>query len=158
MKLSELVGWSGLVTIKVLDLQGEVIDETIVKNLITTVGKEMLRDILSGAITDGEIKYVGMGSDNTAPAVGQTTLVAEEFRKAMTTQANGGGTAELDSTVYIAPFEANTFTTEEIGWFAGVAAGAGADSGIMVARILYSRAKNNLEAIQIVRTDTISEV
>lgn len=154
--IKELTGWLGQYEIIVQDLSGDIIERTGLRpNLITDAGLNMFRDLLSGAITDGEIKYVGLGNDATAPANGQTDLVAEQYRKQVTSQANGGSAGVLTTTVYIPPDEANTFTTEEIGWFAGSAASATTDSGIMVARVLYSRVKNNLESWTIRRVDTV---
>ncbi|MCK5236281.1 MAG: hypothetical protein KAR06_04770 [Deltaproteobacteria bacterium] len=143
------------VKVTVRDLEGRITDVQEFHNLITTVGLGMIIDFLWGDVADGEIKYMALGDDNTAPALGDTTLGNETFRKAMTTQAEGSVTS-LVSTVYVAPAE-NTVQIEEIGWFAGAAAGAGADSGIMVSRILYSRLKTALESLQIERTDTVVE-
>jgi hypothetical protein len=143
------------VDITVRDLQGKIIDKKSIKNLITTVGLNMVRDLWEGLISDGEIKYVGVGSDNTAPAIGDTTLGTEVFRKAVTSFTEPAD-GQLKTTVYIAPAEA-VGAIEEVGWFAGAAAGAGADSGILVSHILYSRNKTNLESIQIERTDEIAE-
>lgn len=104
------------------------------------------------------IMYLAWGSDNTPPAVGQTQLVAETARQTMTSKT-AGGTGELISVVYINPATAVAPPNiEELGWFAGVTAGAGADTGIIVGRVLYSRAKTNIESLQIERTDLIAEV
>ena len=149
--------WKRVTNIKVTayDLEGNIKDVTEIHNLITTVGLGMLIDLMDGGIADGEIKYMGVGSDNTAPALADTTLGTETFRKAMTTQTQPTATSLL-STVYVSPSEA-VGVIEEIGWFAGVGAGAGADTGIMIARVLYSRVKTTLESLQIERTDSIAE-
>ena len=126
-------------------------------NLITDAGLNMLRDMLSGAITDAQIKYVALGNDATAPANTDPQLVAEQFRKVVTSRDADPVTAgKLYTELYIADTEANTFKAEEIGWFAGVAAGAGVNTGILIARILYSRQKSATESWTIRRTDTIS--
>lgn len=151
-----LHGWLGKWEIIIQDRAGNIIECTGLRpNLITDVGLNMLRDALSGAIADGEIKYVALGSGNTAPANGQTQLVTEEFRKAVTSQANQATAGELETILFVADTEANTFTTEEIGWFAGTAASGTADTGVMIARVLYSRAKTNLESWTIRRLDQI---
>jgi hypothetical protein len=147
--------WETNVDITVRDLKGDVLDRQHYHNIITTVGLGMIIDLLDGSISDGEIKYVGLGSDDTTPVVGDTTLGTETFRKAVTTQTQPTAISLL-TTVYIAPSE-NVAQIEEIGWFAGTDAGAGADSGIMISRILYSRNKTALESIQIERTDSIAE-
>ena len=147
--------WTTNVKITARDLKGKILDVQEFKNIITTVGLGMVIDLLDGGIADGEIKYMAVGSDNTAPALADTTLGTETFRKIMTTQTQPTVTSLL-STVYVAPGEA-VGAIEELGWFAGAAAGAGADSGIMVSHILYSRTKTALESIQVERTDTIAE-
>ena len=126
-------------------------------NLITDAGLNMFRDALKGDVTDCEIKYVTLGSGTTAPANDQTTLVAEEFRKVVTSQNVDPITAgKLYTELYVADTEGNSFKTEEIGWFAGVGATATVNTGIMIARILYSRQKSAVESWTIRRTDQIS--
>lgn len=149
--------WRRVTNIKItaFDLGGNIKDITHIKNLITTDGLKMLRDFLNGTIADGEIKYMAMGDDNTAPTLADTDLGSETFRKANTAQTTSGDTA-LITTTYVAPDE-NAVQIEEIGWFAGALAGAGSGDGIMVSRILYSRLKTTLESIQVERTDTIVE-
>jgi len=149
--------WKLITNVKVTvrDLNGNITDAQEFHNLITTVGLGMMIDFLDGGIANGEITYMAVGSDNTAPALGDTILGAETFRKIMTTQTQPTVTSLL-STVYISPGEA-VGAIEELGWFAGAGAGAGADTGIMISRILYSRNKTALESIQVERTDTIAE-
>ena len=147
--------WTTNVKVTVFDLDGNIKDIQEFHNLITTVGLGMVIDMLDGAVADGEIKYMAVGSDNTAPALADMTLGTEAFRKIMTTQTQPTASSLL-STVYVSPSEA-VGVIEELGWFAGAAAGAGADSGIMVSRVLYSRNKTALESIQVERTDTIAE-
>ncbi len=147
--------WIHNVRVTARDLDGNILDVQNLHNLITTVGLGMIIDGLDGDVSDFEIKYMGVGDDNTAPAIGQTALVNETFRKA-TTSTSQPTASSMTHVTYIAPAEA-VGTIEELGWFAGAAAGAGADSGIMIARALYSRNKTNLESVQVERTDTIAE-
>ena len=139
----------------VRDLVGHILDVWEGKNLITTVGLNMIRDGIYGDVSDLEIKYTAVGSDNTAPALADTTLGIETFRKATTSRSKPADAQQL-YIAYIAPAEA-VGAIKEIGWFAGAAAGAGADTGIMISRVLYSRVKTALESIQIERTDTFAE-
>lgn len=126
-------------------------------NLITNAGLNMFRDALKGDITDLQIKYVALGNDATSPAKEQTKLISEQFRKIVTTRNVDPITpGKLYTELYIADIEANAFKCEEIGWFAGAEATAASDSGIMIARILYSRQKADTESWTIRRTDTIS--
>jgi hypothetical protein len=127
------------------------------RNEIKTCWLNAIRDALKGVVTDLEIKYIAWGSSNAANSTSQTTLGAEFGRKQITSQTNGGD-GELDTVVYVAPAEATEYTIEELGWFAGESATSSPNSGILVARVLYNRAKTNLESLQIERTDSISEV
>ena len=151
--------WKQVTNIKItaFDLEGNILDVQEIKNLITTVGLNMMRDALHAVadIADCEIKYVELGTGSTAPALTDTTLDAYLFRKIMTSTskpANG----QTRCTVYIAPGEA-VAALEEIGWWAGAAAGAAQATGIMISRALYSRNKTALESLNIERTDTIRE-
>lgn len=122
-----------------------------VPNLITTAGRNLLRDHLMGALADAKVRYFGLGTSSTAPAIGQTQLVAETFRK-ITTSYAAGGAGEAVNTCFVAPNEA-VFNIQEVGFFAGAGATATANSGVMVARVLYSHVKTALESIQIDRHD-----
>lgn len=148
--------WEAIIEITVFDLKGNVTEYTRFRNAIHNVGLNMLRDLLEGAINDGEIKDLAVGESNAAIDVADTTLTNESFRKQMTT-TTPGATGILVNEVYIAPAQA-VFTIEELGWFAGVDADGGADHGIMISRVLYHKEKTNLESLMVKRTDTITEV
>jgi hypothetical protein len=129
----------------------QLIEDRTIDNLITTVGKNMARDMLLGLVADAKVRWFGVGTSSTAPAVGQTTLVAEVFRK-ITTTSSQGAAGEAVNTVFIAPNEA-VVNIQELGFFAGAAASGTANTGIMVARVLYSHVKTALESIQVDRRD-----
>jgi len=150
--MKERIPWRGKIRVISIFRDGtKQVDE--LENLITDAGKNLLRDVLDGTVTDGEIKYVALGDNNTVPASSDTKLGNEFFRKQVTKQETGA-TGELTTTVYIAPYEANQ-QIEEIGWFAGAEATSTKDSGVLIARVLYSKNKTELESLQIERTDTI---
>jgi len=150
--------WIVRVKITAFDLYGKILDVWKSENLLMNVGLNMVRDGLKDAAFDTKIKFLAWGSGNTAPAVGQTQLVSETDRQGLTSWT-AGGVGELITVVYINPATAVAPPNiEELGWFAGVGAVDAPNAGIMVGRILYSRAKTNLESLQIERTDTISEV
>ena len=150
------------VRITVRDLNGKILEVKELHNLIPTVDLNMLRNAYYGDVTDCQIKYMGLGSDDGTIlplAITNTTLGAETFRKILTSRskpANG----QIKTTVYIAPAEA-TFaligSIKEIGWFSGVGAVIGFNTGILSSRIFYSRNKTSIESIQVERTLTISE-
>jgi len=147
------------VKITVRDLEGNILDIQELHNLIPTVDFNMVRDAYYGDVTDCQIKYMGVGDDATAPALTDTTLVNETFRKILTARSKPAD-GQIKTTVYIAPDEA-TFaligSIKEIGWFSGVAAVIGFNTGILSSRVLYSRDKTAQESIQIERTLTIAE-
>ena len=155
MKIESIAGWLGEYEL-IIKKSNKVIEKVVLKpNLLTDVALNMMRDLLNGAVTDGEIKYVALGNSNTDPAHAQTALVSEQFRKQVTSQTSMPGVGTLETIGYISENEANSFKTEEIGWFAGTSASATVSSGLMIARILFSRQKNDLETWTIRRIDTI---
>ena len=155
MKISETASWKGRVRVIARHRDGTVTVEEF-DNLITDAGLNLLRDLLEGVVTDGQIKYLAWGNDATAPSAGETELRSERGRKAVTSRT-AGAAGVLTTLTYVAPYEA-VEQIEELGWFAGDTATSAAGSGIMVARVLYSRLKTDLESIQVDREDTIGAV
>lgn len=155
MRISEFIAWKGLVRVEVRGPRGlEVVEFA---NLITDAGLNYIRDLLDGAISgDTAIRYIALGDSSTLPAASDTKLGNEIFRKQITQQTTPG-TGQLQTICYIAPYECAQ-QIEEIGWFAGPGATSAKDSGVLVARVLYSRNKTNLESLQITRTDTFGRV
>ena len=110
-----MLSWQGDVNIKALDKDGNVLQEDKLKNLITSAGKNLLAESLRNGSLDAEIKFIAIGSDNTAPSSGDTTLGNETFRKAVTSQTAGGSVGVTITNLYVAPEEA-VGTIEEIGF------------------------------------------
>ena len=148
------VGWAGFVGVSVYR-DGQLVDRTEIRNLITDTGLNLLRDALRGEVGDAQIKYVAWGDDTTGPAAGDSVLGNEEGRRQITRRSILGGAGVLQTTAIIASIEGNG-QIEELGFFAGTDATAAADSGVLVARVLYSHLKTNLESIQVDRTDTLT--
>jgi hypothetical protein len=124
------------------------------RNLITDAGLNLMRDALRGVVTDTEVKYVALGTSSTVPAAGDIKLGNEIFRKAVT-KDEAPGTGQAKTICYVAPYEANQ-AIAEIGFFAGAGATSAKDTGVLVARVLFSRTKNELESWQIERTDSFA--
>ena len=93
------------------------------------------------------------GDDNTAPAVGNTALGNEEGRKEVSSQVVGVSAGKV-KTVTIRGAQDAVGQIEEFGWFADDATST-AGSGIMVARVLYSRLKTDSESLQVDRIDDV---
>ena len=153
MRAHERVGWSGRLRATVRDVDGRVLHVLERPNVITDGALDLIRDALTSATPVTELLYLALGDDNTAPAASDTTLGNEFFRKRVTSFTSPS-TGEVISTTFVAASEANQ-QIEEVGWFAGDASAA-ADSGVLVARLLYSRLKDNEESIQFDRTDTFA--
>lgn len=151
--INELAKWRGRIRVISTFADGtQQIDEF--DNLITDAGRNFLRDVLSGTIPDGEIKHIALGSDSTEPTVADTALGNERFRKQITKQTPLG-TGQLLTTAYISSAEANNFAIAELGWFAGPDSTDEPGTGVLLARVLYSKQKSQLESLQIDRIDTI---
>src|SRR5258707_10660228 len=95
---------------------------------LTDSGRSLVRDLRRGIGTDMRIKYVAIGTNSTAPAAGQTQLLAEVFRKVMTATSSPSAGVGL-FTLYLSPGDAVTVGIQEVGWFAGPAATGVANSG-----------------------------
>ena len=110
-------------------------------NLIVTTGKTLIGNYLidTSAVYDVGITYCALGADNTAPAVGQTTLVDEgggaAMRKTITSKSRAVNEITL-STFFTAA--QSTINLKEAGIFGHSTAGAGENSGIMFSRWLVS--------------------
>lgn len=109
---------------------------------------------------NGQIMHLGIGDDNTAPTSTDSDLGNETYRVPVISQSITG-TGELTSEFYITATEFSG-TIEELGIFGGYFfsedwnGGTGADTGNLLARILYSDTKTTNEELLIQRVDTFS--
>ncbi len=95
------------------------------------------------------IKYVALGTSNTAPTAGDHTLGAETFRKAVTSFTNGASNGEVLINMYLAPGDAVGNNIQEVGFFGGGAATSSANTGVLLAHGLYAHnPKTAVESIQ----------
>jgi len=106
-------------------------------NLITTVGLTAFAAQMAGDQTTdiGDNLYIAVGSDATAPVIGNTTLGTEVARKAVGSTAFSG--AVTTNVVFFAATEA-TGTHREFGMFGdgnAATASAAADSGILYSHV-----------------------
>ena len=121
-------------------ITGEIkIKET--RNIIVTAGKVAIARRLGGIAllaNEGQITYGAVGTDNTAPTVGDTTLGTELARKAVSSSSYSSNVITINT--FFTTAEANG-AIEEIGMF-GEAAAAAADSGTMFNHALESITKD----------------
>lgn len=152
--MDELNGWQGRFDIFIKSQDGNWEHDRTINNLITDTGLNLLRNLLQGTATDGQIKYIAVGTSSVSVASTQTQLGTEIFRKPVLTRT-AIDTGSVQSVTILTETEA-VANIQEIGIFAGSTASATTNSGVMISRILYSKNKTNLESIQIQRTDTIA--
>jgi len=128
------------------------------ENLIPTVGLEAFAAQMAGDnSTDiGDNLYIAVGDDNTAPALGDTTLGNETTRKAVGSTSFSGGVASI--AVFFAAGEA-TDTHEEFGLFgngnAATASGT-VDTGILFSHVSSTVTVSATETLTITFTITFS--
>lgn len=114
---------------------------------ITDAGLNLFRDGASGA-NSPIITYIAIGTGNSTPSASQTKLDAEVFRKAIASYTNGANTGEILVNGIIGAGDAVGVVIAEVAFFGGSAASATTNSGVMVARGLYSHTKGN-ETLQL---------
>ncbi len=154
------------IRITVRDLAGNITEQVVLKNTITNLLFNLYRDALAGDlgnILDLKIKHQAIGDDDGTIlplAVTNTTLGNEVYRIPLTSDTSPA-IGQYRSVFYLAP-ELGVGWIREIGWFAGTAsddwgAGAGKDTGTLIARVYWVREKTGLESIQFERLDAIAE-
>ncbi len=132
-------------------------------NLIVTVGQAFMGNMLIDldAQHNTGITWCALGSDNTAPALGQTQLVDEgggaAMRKVVTskTQAIAPNTNQFTWSTFFTAGE-STLAIEEAGMFGSSTAGAAENSGIMFSRWLVSI--NNIGATSDITIDYVLSI
>lgn len=129
----------------VIELNGEVVRD--IPNLITTVGLNYIADRMEGT---GEtvMSHMAVGTDNTAAALGDTTLNTENGRVALSSTV-----VTADEIVYTATFPAGTATGALVE--AGILNAA--SGGSLLARTVFSAInKGASDSVTITWTITIS--
>ena len=122
-----------------------VTKRVVMHNLVTTDGFNVITRLLSGDLTySGVINYTALGSDNTAPALGDSTLGTEVYRKAVSSSSFSGATANIE-TFYTATETSGTY--EEYGNF--IDGTGSADTGQLFNRFTQSVTKSNTETLNV---------
>jgi hypothetical protein len=127
------------------------------KNIITNLLLDEMIGILAGYVPNIDIRYLGLGTDNTAVAVGDTLLGSEYYRsfyiaRGLTAPPTYG---EIVTDFYITSGEGNT-TIEELGIFGGNTANASVDTGTLISHVLWNYTKTSAVELLIRYTVTLS--
>lgn len=124
-----------------------------VENVTVTVGRAVFAQRLGGDNTyTGNVDYGALGTNNTAPAIGNTTLGTETYRKALSSGTDSNNIAYLEN-FYTAAEVNGTF--EEYGFF--IDGAAGADTGQLFNRFIQTVVKSNTESLNVQSTVTIND-
>lgn len=117
--MNEPLKMSGKIHAVLTNDQGDIVAEQDVSNLIMTGGKTWAASRLAGTAS-AVISHMAIGSGNTSPAVGQTTLVTETARVAISS-----GTASGNVLTVVATFGpgVGTGSINEAGLFNASSAG-----------------------------------
>lgn len=100
---AEQIKVTGQVNIQVFGKDGAVKESREIKNLVVTVGKAFIAARMVGTPT--AMSHMALGSDNTAAAIGNTTLGSELGRVALASSGASGAVV-----TYTASFPAGTAT------------------------------------------------
>jgi hypothetical protein len=96
---------TGALKITLTDKDGNVIEERNVDNLVTTLGKNGIADQILASPSLGKPTHMAVGTGTTAAALGDTALVTEAARVALTSK-----TRSANVITYVATFGAGTGT------------------------------------------------
>jgi hypothetical protein len=152
--MTNIYEWCGKFEINIKNAKTKkIIEKFKFNNLLTNGALNELCNPLQGTTGNLEIKYLGLGNDDTTPVASNFTLNNEIFRTAIADQ-NKTGTGEITSDFVVLSAECNQ-QIEEIGIFAGTSATGVADTGVLVAHVLWSYLKTSSVEIDIRRIDTI---
>jgi hypothetical protein len=119
----------GQLNILLTGSDGKVKVNETVKNLVVDAGKGWIAARMTEASIPDEMSHMAVGTDNTAAAGGQTTLVAENARVALSTTTISTNTVE-----YVATFGAGTGTAALVE--AGILNAA--SGGTLLCRTVFS--------------------
>ena len=126
--INEQIKASGELQITLRGPDGQVKSQVTVPNLVVTTGKNFIASRMVGT-TSAIMSHMAVGTNSTAPVAGNTTLLAEIARVALTS-----GTSSTNVVTYSATFPAGTGTgaLTEAGVFNDPAA------GVMACRTTFS--------------------
>ncbi len=113
---------------------------------ITNAGLNLIRDGVAGN-NNSKVTYVAVGTGSTAPTTGDTKLQSEVLRKKISSYTNGASVGEILVNGYLNANDAVGVNIQEVGFFGSNSATSAANSGVLVARGLFSHTKLSTEGI-----------
>ena len=105
--LSETLKPSGQLKIVLRDKDGNIKSEQNEKNLVVTAGLNYIAARMTDTSIPTDMSHMAVGTGTTSAAAGQTALVTESARVALT---GGEGAPSTNTIVYTATFPAGTGT------------------------------------------------
>ena len=129
------------------------IDEVVVENVTTTIGRSVLAQRLGGDTTySGTVNYTALGDNNTAAAVGDSTLGNEVYRKALSSGTDSNNISYLETFITAAE-DADTY--EEYGMF--IDGTGSADTGQLFNRFVTQITKSLTETLNVQSVITFND-
>lgn len=95
--INETIKATGELQIVLRDANGNIKEQKTVPNLVVTVGKTAIASRLVGTAT-AVMSHMAIGTSTTAAAIGQTTLVTETHRVALTAGTNSANVVTYTAT------------------------------------------------------------
>jgi len=130
-----------------------LVNQIVVENITTTVGRAVFAQRLSGDNTyTGNVNYCALGTNNAAPVVGNTQLGTETYRKALSSGADSNNICYLEN-FFTATEVTGTF--EEYGFF--IDGTGAANSGQLFNRFIQTIVKTNTESLNVQSTITFND-
>lgn len=105
--IRETLSPKGELKIVLRDKDGNIKDERLVKNVVTTAGKTYIAARMTDTSQPTDMSHMAIGTGSTAAVVGDTTLETETARVALT---GSEGSPSTNTIVYTATFGAGTGT------------------------------------------------
>lgn len=132
---------------------GKIKKITDVKNMFVTAGKNSLADSLRGTTSDnkGIITYCALGTSVVAPALADTGLTTEIFRKLISVRTVSNNIATF--TTFFTTAEGNG-TIREVALFGDDASGT-ANTGTLFCKAAVNRTKSSADTLTLVWAVTI---
>lgn len=128
------------------------VQERATGNLRTTVGRDWQADVMGNSVQPASGRWLGLTSDTTAPAAGDTTLTAEiaagGFTRMLGTYAHTGSTSSYTIT--------GTFTASSTATIAKEAVFSAIISGTMIFESLEPSAPTLVGGDTLTQTVTVS--